>query len=86
MNHKKKKSDGGLADFGNVSGAYCEKIKKEFQKVFQQHDLKLIIKCNLQVVDSFQVTLDLTDSTYKLTISLMIKFVLFIRNQTTHFQ
>ena len=35
--------DDGLAVFRNVSGVHCEKIKKELQKLFQQHDLKLII-------------------------------------------
>ena len=30
--------DDGLAVFKLVSGAHCEKIKKEFQKLFQQHD------------------------------------------------
>ena len=57
--------DDGLAVFRNVSGAHCEKIKKEFQKLFRQHGLKLIIKCNLKIVDFLDVTLNLTDSTYK---------------------
>ena len=57
--------DDGLAVFRNVSGAHCEKIKKEFQKLFRQHGLKLIIKCNLKIVDFLDVTLNLTDSTCK---------------------
>ena len=57
--------DDGLAVFRNVSGAHCEKIKKEFQKLFRQHGLKLIIKCNLKIVDFLDVTLNLTDSIYK---------------------
>ena len=36
------------------------------KKLFQQHDLKLIIKCNLKIVDFLDVTLYLTDFTYKL--------------------
>ena len=44
--------DDGLAVFRNVSGPHCEKIKKDFQKLFQQHGLKLIIKCNLKTADS----------------------------------
>ena len=28
----------------------CDKIKKEFQKLFWQHGLKLVIKCNLKIV------------------------------------
>ena len=57
--------DDGLAVFRNASSLHCEKIKKEFQKLFQQHGLKLIIKCNLEIVDFLDVTLNLTDSTYK---------------------
>ena len=57
--------DGGLAVFRNVSGTHCEKTKKEFQKLFWQDSLKLIIKCNLKIVDFLDVTLNLTDSTYK---------------------
>ena len=51
--------------FKNFSGLHCEKIKKEFQKLFWKHSLKLIIKCNLKIVDFLDVTLNLTDSTYK---------------------
>ena len=54
-----------LAVFRNVSSHYCEKIKKDFQRLFQQHGLKLIIKCNLKIVAFLGVTLNLTDSTYK---------------------
>ena len=39
--------DDALAIFRNVSGSHCKKIKKEFQKLFQQNGLKLIIKCNV---------------------------------------
>ena len=55
----------GLAVFRNVSGLHCKKIKNEFQKPFRQHGLKLIIKCNLKIVDFLGVTLNLTDSTDK---------------------
>ena len=57
--------DDGLAVFRNISGLHCETIKKEFEKLFQQHGLKLIVKCNLNIVDFFDVTLNLSDSTYK---------------------
>ena len=57
--------DHGLTMFRNVSGPHCEKIKKEFQKLFGQHGLKLIIKRNLKIVDFLDVTLNLTDSNYK---------------------
>ena len=57
--------DDSFAAFRNVSGVHCEKIKKDFQILFRQHDLKLIIKCNLKIVDFLDVTLYLTDSTYR---------------------
>ena len=57
--------DDGLAVFRNVSGPHFEKIKKEFQKLFRQHGLRLIIKCNLKIVDFLDLTLNLTDSTFK---------------------
>ena len=57
--------DDGLAVFRNVSDMHCEKTKKEFQKLFRQHSLKLIIKCNLKIVDFLDITLNLTGSTYK---------------------
>ena len=57
--------DGRLAVFRNVSGPPCEKIKKEFQKLFRQHGLKLIIQCNIKIVDFLDVIINLTDSSYK---------------------
>ena len=57
--------DDGLTVFKNVSGAQCEKTKNESQKLFRQHGLKLIIKCNLKSVDFLDVILNLADSTYK---------------------
>ena len=78
--------DDGFAVFRNVIGMHCEKIKKEFQKLFRQYGLELIIKCNLRIVDFLDVTLNLTTLLTNLTISLMMKFVIFIRNQTTHLQ
>ena len=41
--------DDALAVFRNVSSADCEKIKKEFQKLFRQHGLKLIINVTLKL-------------------------------------
>ena len=71
--------DDRLAVFRNVSSTHCEKIKKEFQKLFWQHGSKLIIKCNIKIVDFLDITLNVLTN---LTISLMMKFVIFIRNQT----
>ena len=69
--------DDRLAVFRNVSSTHCEKIKKEFQKLFWQHGSKLILKCNIKIVDFLDITLNVLKN---LTISLMMKFVIFIRN------
>ena len=50
--------DDGLAVFRNVSCSHIEKIKKEFQKPFRQYGLKVVIKCNLKIVDFLDVTLN----------------------------
>ena len=52
--------------FLEMLGPHCEKIKKEFQKLFNHHGLKLIIKCSYKITDFLDVTFNLTDSTYKL--------------------
>ena len=57
--------DDRLSVFRNVSYPHCEEIKKEFQQLIMQHGLKLIIKCNLKILDFLDVTLNLTDCTYK---------------------
>ena len=58
--------DDGLAVFRNICCLHCEKIKKEFQNLLRQHGLKLIIKCNVKIVDFLDVTLlNLTDTAYK---------------------
>ena len=56
--------DDELAVFRNISGPHCLKTNKEFQKLFWQHGLKSIIKCNLKMY-FLDVALNLTDSTYK---------------------
>ena len=57
--------DDGLAVLKNESGPNAEKTKKEFQKIFNEHCLKIEIKCNLKVVDYLDVTLNLNDGSYK---------------------
>ena len=57
--------DDGLAVFKNISGPHSEKIKKDFQAIFNENSLKIEIKCNLQIVDYLDVTLNLADGTYK---------------------
>ena len=57
--------DDGLGVFSNTSGPQNERIKKDFVKIFREKGLEIIIKCNLKVTDYLDVTLNLTDGTYK---------------------
>ena len=57
--------DDGLAVFKNKSGPQAERIKKDFQKIFRENDLNIVIKCNLKIVDYLDVTLNLLNNTYK---------------------
>ena len=57
--------DDGLAVLKNKSGPQCERIKKDFQKLFKKHDLDIIIQCNMKTVDYLDVTLDLNTGTYR---------------------
>ena len=43
--------DDSLAVFENKSGPQAERIKKDFQKVFRENDLNIVIKYNLKTVD-----------------------------------
>ena len=70
--------DDSLVVFKNISGLQAEKIKNDFQKVFQQNYLKKPIQCNLKITDFLDVILNLTPN--NLIIYLMMKFVIFIRN------
>ena len=47
------------------SGPQAEKIKKHFQNIFRKNNLNIIVKCNLKVVDYLDVTLNLSDGSYK---------------------
>ena len=57
--------DDGLAVFKNKSGPQAERIKKDFQKIFRENDLNIVIKCNLKTVNYLDVTLKLLNNTYK---------------------
>ena len=43
----------------------AEKIKKHFQSIFRKNNLSIIVKCNLKIVDYLDVTLNLSDGSYK---------------------
>ena len=57
--------DDGLAVLNNISGPQAEKIKKHFQNIFRKNNLNIIVKCNLKIVDYLDVTLNLSDGSYK---------------------
>ena len=57
--------DDGLAVFKDISGPQSEKLKKQFQKMFNENGLKIEIKCNLKIFNYLDVTLNLNDGTYK---------------------
>ena len=57
--------DDGLAVYKNSSGTQSEKTKKMFQRIFNENDLQIEIKCNLKIVDYLDVTLDLNIGSYK---------------------
>ena len=57
--------DDGLAVFKNMSGPENEKIKKEFQKIFKNKGLDIVIQCNMKVVDYLDVTLNLNDGSFR---------------------
>ena len=49
----------------NTSGPQAEKIKKHFQNIVRKNNLNIIVKCNLKIVDYLEVTLNLSDGSYK---------------------
>ena len=51
--------DDGLAVFKNLSGPENERIKKDFQKIFKENGLDIIIQCNMKIVDYLDLTLNL---------------------------
>ena len=57
--------DDGLAVFKNTSGPQSERIKKDFQQIFKDMGLDLIIVCNRKSVDYLDVTLNLNDGSFR---------------------
>ena len=57
--------DDGLAVFKNKSGPQNERIKKELQDIFKSNGLDIVIQCNRKSVDYLDVTLNLTDGSFK---------------------
>ena len=54
-----------IGSFKNTSGPQSEKIKKTFQKMFENKGLDIIINFNMKIVNYFDVTLNLNDGSYR---------------------
>ena len=62
---QEKYRDDGLAIIKNRSERLADKTRKELYKVFEQYGIKITAKSNLHVVNSLDVTFDLTTGKYK---------------------
>ena len=72
--------DDNLAVFRNTSGPQAEKIEKHFQSIFHKNNLS-IVNCNLKILDYLDVTLNLSDGSYKLFINQTARSTTSIGNQ-----
>ena len=57
--------DDGLGVFKNTSGPQNERIKKDFQRLFREKGLELVIQCNKKVVDYLDATFNLDDGSFR---------------------
>ena len=55
----------GLLRSKNMSGSQNERIKKDFKKVFKDKGLDIVIVCNQKSVDYLDVTMNLSDGSYR---------------------
>ena len=55
----------GLTVLKNESGPQSEHVKKIIRKIFKEHELDIIIQCNMKIVNYLDVTFNLNDGTYK---------------------
>ena len=56
--------DDGLANLKNNSGPEAEKRKKNFEKLFKEKDLDIIVQFNSKITNYLDITLNLNDDTY----------------------
>ena len=49
----------------NTSGPQNERIKKDFQRIFKEEGLDIVIECNKKCVNYLDATLNLTDGSYR---------------------
>ena len=57
--------DDGLSVFKNHNGHQNDKFQKELIDLFKQHHMNLQVKCNLKIVNYFDIMLDLTTGLFK---------------------
>ena len=58
-NHIGLYRDDSLPILKNTSSPEAEKLKKNFQKLFKEKDLDIIVQCNLKITNYFDITLEL---------------------------
>ena len=49
----------------NNSGPEAERLKKKFQKLFEEKDLDIIVQCNSEINNYLDITLNLNDGSYR---------------------
>ena len=64
-NHIGLYRDDSLPILKNTSSPEAEKLKKNFQKLFKEKDLDIIVQCNLKITNYFNITLNLDDGSYR---------------------
>ena len=52
--------DDGLAAFRNMGPRTADNIRKKFQQIFDEVDLKITVQANLKIVNFLDITLNLT--------------------------
>ena len=57
--------DDGLSIFRNESGIPLEKVKKKFQRLFEEYDLEITAQSDQQIVNYLDVALRLKDGTFR---------------------
>ena len=54
-----------LAILRNNSSPEAEKLRKKFQNLVKEKDLDIVVKCNLEITNYLDITLNLNDGSYR---------------------
>ena len=57
--------DDGLAIIRSNSGRQADQYRKTVTKIMKDNGLKVVVKCNLKIVDYLDITFNLSTGTYK---------------------